>query len=119
MRRLLVALFALMFALTFVTGAMAETKSKTSGKSSTTASARRMEKFTGKVDSVTDSTKEVVVKNGEDSKTFFWTDKTKVMENGKEMKFSDLKTGVDVTVEYRPEGGKMMADRFDLTSKSS
>ncbi len=55
------------------------------------------------------------MKQGSDQKSFVWNDQTKFMQEGKEMAFSDLKKGMDVTVAYKKEGTKSMAERIDFS----
>jgi hypothetical protein len=95
----------------FAFGAMAAQKTKP-------APAPKMEKFSGaiaKVDAMAktfDVKKMVTVKGKKEEKvmTFATSDKTKITK-GKEVKaFADLKEGMDVTVAYKVEMGKDMAE---------
>ncbi len=51
----------------------------------------------------------VVVKGKKDEKTIVIDDKTKITKGGKEMPFADLKKGMNVSVEYKKDGDKMVA----------
>ena len=42
-------------------------------------------------------------------KTIVIDDKTKITKSGKEMAFADLKMGMNVSVEYKKDGDKMVA----------
>lgn len=88
------------------------------------APAAKMEKFTGAIAKVDAAAKTFDVKKGvkvkgkkeEKVMTFVATDKTKI-NKAKEVKaFADLKAGMEVTVEYKVEGGKNMAEVVKIAS---
>ncbi|HSB07676.1 MAG TPA: hypothetical protein VLK23_21045 [Thermodesulfobacteriota bacterium] len=119
----LIFLVALLTLVAFVSGAMAQQKpSPAPAKPASTAAPApapapekkemkemKMEKFAGMVEKVDDAAKAVVVKGKKDEKSFMVDDKTKITKGGKEMPFADLKKGMNVSVEYKKDGDKMMA----------
>ena len=69
----------------------------------------KAEKFAGTVEKVDEAAKAVVVKGKKDDKTFGIDDKTKITKGGKDMPFADLKKGMNVSVDYKKDGDKMVA----------
>ena len=61
------------------------------------------------VEKMDEMAKMVVVKGKKDEKSFMVDDKTKITKGGKEMPFADLKKGMNVSVEYKKDGDKMVA----------
>ena len=115
----LILLVALLTLVAFVSGAMAQQKpapapAKPAGTAAPAPEKKemkemKMEKFSGMVEKVDEAAKAVVVKGKKDEKSFMVDDKTKIMKGGKEMPFADLKKGMNVSVEYKKDGDKMMA----------
>ena len=119
----LILLVALLTLAAFVSGAMAQQKpapapakpAGTAAPAPTPAPEKKemkevkMEKFAGTVEKVDEAAKAVVVKGKKDEKSFMVNDKTKITKGGKEMPFADLKKGMNVSVEYKKDGDKMMA----------
>jgi hypothetical protein len=117
---LLVALFTMV---AFVSGVMAQQKpaaapAKAAGtaapapapaKAPATEKAAKVEKFAGMVEKVDEAAKAVVVKGKKDEKTFVINDKTTIMKGGKDMPLTDLKKGMNVSLEYKKDGDKMVA----------
>jgi len=58
---------------------------------------------------VDEAAKAVVVKGKKDEKTFVVDDKTKITKGGKDMPLADLKKGMNVSLEYKKDGDKMVA----------
>ncbi len=109
---------ALVMSVAFVSGVLAA-QSKPMAPPAKTAQAT-FEKFSGVINKIDAAKKEIVVKQGKDEKSFYWGDHTKFMQGDKEVSFSALKKGTDVTVEYNKEGAKLMAERIDVnTPKTS
>jgi hypothetical protein len=69
----------------------------------------RMEKYAGTVERVDEAGKTIVVKGKKDTLTFVVDDKTKIIRGGKDMPFADVKKEMSVAVDYRKEGGLMVA----------
>ena len=102
----------------FVSGVMAQQK-PAAAPPATSAPApapaqEKLEKFSGKVEKVDPGTKEVVVQMKKEKMTFSVGDNTKVMEGMKEMPFGDLKTGQRVSVQYKKDGDKLMAQTITV-----
>jgi hypothetical protein len=112
----LILLVALLTLVAFVSGAMAQQKpapapAKPAGTAAPAPEKKemKMEKFAGMVEKVDEAAKAVVVKGKKDEKSFMVDDKTKITKGGKEMPFADLKKGMNVSVEYKKDGDKMVA----------
>ncbi len=104
---------ALITSMAFASGVMAQQKSApTTPMASAPA---KMEKFSGTVDRLDAARKEIVVKKDNDLKTFSWGDGTKFIEGKKALSFNDLKEGMNVTVQYKEEGGKLTAERVNVS----
>ena len=69
----------------------------------------KVAKFTGMVENVDETAKVVVVKGKKDEKTFAVDDKTKITKGGKDMPLADLKKGMNVSLQYKKDGDKMVA----------
>ena len=112
--------FALITSVAFVSGVIAQQQStppasrEQSPPASTTTPAK-MEKFSGAIGRLDAARKEIVVKKGNDEKTFSWDDHTNFMEGSKERSFNDLKKGMNVTVQYKEEGGKFAAEKVTVS----
>ena len=76
-------------------------------------------KIQGKIKSITADKNEFVVTGKEDAKDYkFQLDtKAKVQLNKRAGKLEDLKTGDEVTVNYKKENGKMMAMKIQCTRR--
>jgi hypothetical protein len=48
--------------------------------------------------------------------TFSWTDKTKITGGKKALSFTDLKKGQEVSVEYKKEGNKSVAESVSVSA---
>jgi len=115
---ILVAAFLTLVA--FVSGVMAQGTKATApvpapAKAATTAAPApapapaKAEKYAGTVEKVDEAAKAVVVKGKKDEKTFVVDDKTKITKGGKDMPLADLKKGMNVSLEYKKDGDKMVA----------
>lgn len=78
------------------------------------APASTLEKCSGVVERVDVAKKDFSVKNGKEEMTFSRTDKTKITEGKKELSFADLKQGLQVTVKYKKEGDKLVAEKISV-----
>ncbi len=111
-RTILAVSFALLMSVPFVSGVMAESQKQ--AVPATSAPAITLGVFSGAIDRIDSSKKEIIVKLGNDEKSFYWSDHTKFMQGDKEKSFSDLKKGTNVTVEYNKEGTRLTAERIDI-----
>jgi len=69
----------------------------------------KAEKFSGAIEKVDEMAKAIAVKAKKEEKTFAIDDKTKITRAGKDMPLADLKKGMNVSVDYKKEGDKMIA----------
>jgi hypothetical protein len=114
---LLVALFTM---IVFVSGVMAQQKAAPAKPAGTAAPApaapapvpekpMKMEKFSGTVEKVDEAAKMIDVKMKKKTMSFAVDDQTKITKAGKEMSFADVKKGMNISVQYKKEGDKMIA----------
>jgi Cu/Ag efflux protein CusF len=89
----------------FVSGAIAAAPPT----AATTPVAPKLEKFTGDIKSVDAVAKSIVVVKGKESKTFIVDDKTKITKGKDALTFADLKAGMNVVIEYKKDGDKLIA----------
>ena len=69
----------------------------------------KLEKFSGAIKSVDAVAKSIVVVKGKTEKTFVVTAETKITKGKEALKFEDLKAGMNVAVEYKKDGDKLIA----------
>ena len=119
----LILVVALLTMVAFVSGVMAQGKpapvpapakpaaTAAPAPAATPAPAKpaKAEKYAGAVDKVDEAAKAIVIKGKKDEKTIVIDEKTKITKSGKEMAFADLKKGMNVSVEYKKDGDKMVA----------
>ena len=115
MKRAMLTVMALAISVIFVAAVMAA-EQKAPASSATAPSAPKFEKYSGVVEKVDVAKKDFSVKSGKEEMTFSWTDKTKITEGKKELSFSDLKKGQEVTVEYTKEGNKSVAQMVSVSA---
>lgn len=101
-----ILLVALLTLVAFVSVAMAQPKPAAPEKP---AAAPKAEKFAGEVKNVDAMAKTFVVAKGKNEKTFATADDTKITKGKETLKFEDLKAGMNVAVEYKKDGDKMVA----------
>jgi Cu/Ag efflux protein CusF len=111
-KTILMSLVALAVSVAFVSGVMAEQKP---APQATTAQETKLEKFRGVVEKVDEATKDVLVQFHKEKMTFSMGDHTKIMEGKKELPFTDLKKGMWVSVGYKKEGNKLVADSMHVS----
>ena len=98
----------------FVSGAIAAAPPKAATPApapaapATTAPAK-MEKFNGEVRNVDAMAKSIAVAKGKVEKSFVVTADTKITKGKEALKFEDLKAGMNVAVEYKKDGDKLIA----------
>ncbi len=121
-RTIVIGVFALMMSVAFVSGVMAQQKPPTPAPAATAPSSAlesKLEKFSGSVDKVDTAKKDVSVKMGKEEMTFSLSDKAKILEGTKELSLNDLKKGMNVSVEYKKEGTKLIAESISVGSKKA
>jgi len=99
-----ILLVALLTLVAFVSGAIATAPPK-----ATTPAPVKLEKFTGDIKSVDAVAKSIVVVKGKESKTFIVDDQTKITKGKDALTFADLKAGMNVVIEYKKDGDKLIA----------
>ena len=98
----------------FVSGAVAAAPPKAATPApapaapATTAPAK-MEKFSGEVKNVDAMAKSIVVAKEKVEKSFVVSADTKIAKGKEALKFEDLKAGMNVTIEYKKDGDKLIA----------
>jgi hypothetical protein len=116
----MILLVALLTVVAFVSGVMAQQKpaekaaAPAPAKPAATAPAEKpkaakAEKFAGAVEKIDEAAKAIVVKDKKGEKTFAIDDKTKITKAGKDMPFAEVKKGMNVSVQYKKDGDKMVA----------
>lgn len=113
----LILLVALLTLVAFVSGAMAQQTPAPAPAKPAAAPAKeekpKIEKFSGVIEKVDEVAKTIDMKGkvGKVEKTlsFATDDKTKITKGKDTLSFADLKKGMDVSVEYKKDGDKMVA----------
>jgi len=111
MKRVMSTIMALAISAILVTAVMAA-EEKAPAPSATGPAAPKFEKFSGVVEKVDVAKKVFSVKSGKEEMAFSWVEKTRITEGKKELTFADLKKGLQVTVKYMKDGGKLVAARI-------
>lgn len=113
----LVLLVAVLSIAVFVSGVMAQQKPTPAPTPAAApalaekAEPAKMETFSGMVDKVDESARTITIKGEKEEKTFTTDDMTKITTDGKAMMLGDLKSGMNVSVQYRMDGDKMVASK--------
>ncbi len=114
----LILLVGLLTLVAFVSGTMAQQKpapapAKPAAAPAPAAPAKeekpKIEKFSGVIEKADEMAKAIVVKDKKGEKTFATDDKTKITKGKDTLAFADLKKGMNVSVEYKKDGDKMVA----------
>ncbi len=98
----------------FVSGAIAAAPPKTetpapAPAAQATPAPAKIEKFSGEVKNVDAMAKSIAVAKGKVEKSFVVTADTKITKGKEALKFEDLKAGMNVAVEYKKDGDKLIA----------
>lgn len=110
-RTLVMGAIALSVSILFVAGVMAQQKPAPV----TTPQESKLEKFSGVVEKVNETNKDVLVQFRKEKLTFSLDDHSKIMEGKKELTFSDLKKGMWASLEYKKEGDKLIAESIHVS----
>jgi Cu/Ag efflux protein CusF len=105
---LVVVLTLVAFASGAVAAAPPKAETPAPAAAATTAPAK-MEKFSGEVKNVDAMAKTIVVAKGKVEKSFVVTADTKITKGKEALKFEDLKAGMNVAIEYKKDGDKLIA----------
>lgn len=69
----------------------------------------KVERFAGTIEKVDEVAKTIVVKSKNVENTFVIDDKTKITKGKETLSFADLKGGMNVSVNFKKDGDKMVA----------
>ena len=105
---LVVVLTLVAFASGAVAAAPPKAETPAPAAAATTAPAK-MEKFSGEVKNVDAMAKSIVVAKGKVEKSFVVTADTKITKGKEALKIEDLKAGMNVAIEYKKDGDKLIA----------
>jgi Cu/Ag efflux protein CusF len=105
---LVVVLTLVAFASGAVAAAPPKAETPAPAAAATTAPAK-MEKFSGEVKNLDAMAKSIVVAKGKVEKSFVVTANTKITKGKEALKFEDLKAGMNVAIEYKKDGDKLIA----------
>jgi Cu/Ag efflux protein CusF len=105
---LVVVLTLVAFASGAVAAAPPKAETPAPAAAATTAPAK-MEKFSGEVKNVDAMAKSIVVAKGKVEKSVVVTADTKITKGKEALKFEDLKAGMNVAIEYKKDGDKLIA----------
>jgi Cu/Ag efflux protein CusF len=111
-----ILLVVLLTLVAFISGAIATAppKAATTPAPAAPASTKpappvKLEKFSGDIKSVDAVAKSIVVAKGKVEKTFVVNDETKITKGKDTLSFADLKAGMNVALEYKKDGDKLIA----------
>ncbi len=113
-----ILLAALITLVAFVSGVMAQGKPATTPVPASTkpASAAPLEKFSGKIKSLDEKAKSIVVAEGKTEKTFGIVESTKITKGKDAGAWSDLKAGLNVAIEAKKEGTTLIAATINVVA---
>lgn len=111
MKRAISTVMALAISMILITAVMAAEQKV---PAPATPATLKFEKFSGVVEKVDVAKKDFSVKSGKEEKTFSCVDKTRITESKKDLTFADLKKGLQVTVKYVQDGGKLVAAKISV-----
>ena len=124
----MILLVALLTLVAFVSGAMAQQKPAPAKPATTAAPApapaapekpkaeAKAEKASGAIVKVDEAAKSITVKVKKEEKTFVVGDKTKITKGKDTLSFADLKKDMNVSIEYKKEGDKMVAGTVKVSA---
>jgi Cu/Ag efflux protein CusF len=114
MKKAMLTVMVLALSVIFAAAVMAVEQKAPASPAATPAPS--LEKYSGVVERVDVAKKDFSVKSGKEEMTFSWTDKTKITEGKKTLSFADLKKGQEVSVEYKKEGNKPVAEMISVSA---
>jgi len=109
-----ILLVALITLVAFASGVMAQ--GKPAPTPAPAAPAAQLEKFSGKIKSVDAMAKSIVVAKGKTEKTFVINEGTKITKGKDAAALADLKAGLNVAIEAKKEGDKLIAATIDVAA---
>jgi Cu/Ag efflux protein CusF len=116
-----ILLVVLITLVAFVSGVMAQGKPATTSAPASTkpAPAAKLEKFSGKIKSMDEMAKSIVVVKGKTEKTFMIDESTKITKGKETVALADLKVGANVAIQAKKEGDKLIASKIKLSVPKS
>ncbi len=117
----IIFLLTLITLVAFVSGAMAQQQKPApapakaavtpapAAPAATKAAPVKIEKYSGAIEKIDEMAKAITVKGKKEEKTFAMDDKTKITKGKETLTFADLKKGMNVSIEYKKDGDKMIA----------
>jgi Cu/Ag efflux protein CusF len=123
---MMMSIVALVVSVAFVSAGMADQKTavgqtpaagQKSAAGQTAPAKASWEKARGLIEKVDEATKQVTVQTEKEKMTFSVGEQTRISEVSTKLPLSDLKKGMSVTVGYKKEGNKMVAEWIDVTKK--
>ena len=113
-----ILLAALITLVAFVSGVMAQGKPATTPAPASTKSAPAapLEKFSGKIKSLDEKAKSIVVAEGKTEKTFVIVEGTKITKGKDTVALANLKAGLNVAIEAKKEGEKLIAATINVVA---
>ena len=122
----MILLVVILTLVAFVSGVMAQQKPAPEKPAAAPAPApkpaapAKLEKFSGAIEKVDEIAKAIEVKGKvkkeEKALTFATDDKTKITKGKDTLAFADLKKGMNVSVEYKKDGDKMVAAAIKVSA---
>jgi Cu/Ag efflux protein CusF len=117
-KTILTSIAALAISVAFVSVGIAQQAPAAAPKSAAAQPApakANWEKVRGVIENVNEAAKEITVQTQKEKMAFSVGEQTKISEVTTKLPFSDLKKGMPVTVEYKKEGPKLLAEWIDVT----
>ena len=117
-KTILTSIVALAISVAFVSVGIAQQAPAAAPKPASAATAPAREnwgKVRGVIENVNEGAKEITVQTQKEKMAFSVGEGTKISETATKLSFSDLKKGMPVTVEYKKEGNKPLAEWIDVT----
>jgi Cu/Ag efflux protein CusF len=116
-----ILLVALVTLVVFVSGVMGQGKPAPTPAPAAPASTKpappaQLEKFSGKIKSMDAKTKSIVVAEGKAEKTLVIDESTKITKGKDAVGLADLKAGLNVAVEAKKEGDKLIATTIKVSA---
>ncbi len=111
MKRAISTVMTLAISVILVTAVMA---AEQKAPAAATPATPKFEKYSGVVEKVDVAKKDFSVRSGKEEMTFSCVDKTRITEGKKDLTFADLKKGLQVTVKYVKDGGKLVAAKISV-----
>jgi Cu/Ag efflux protein CusF len=115
-KKMWMSIAVLLISMAFVSAGMAQQKPTPAqaGHAKTAPAKQVWEKAKGMIEKVDRAKNEVVVQTQKEKMTFSVGQKTRITEVSTKTSLSSLKKGMQVTVEYKKEGNRFLAEWIDV-----